>query len=153
MGLGFSNNWSGSIWFVKRRRWAQNGSWFSVRSDKVFELKQYLNDHFNRSVAEADNVVSLPIDGLITVAAVKEELLELLERLEPFGAGNPEPRFVIPSLQVKYATVVGDQHIKCRFVDKSSGEISGICFRSVGTKNRQRSFKSKRNASACRWQN
>ena len=57
-----------------------------------------------------------------------------MERLEPFGAGNPEPRFVIPSLQVKYATVVGDQHIKCRFVDKSSGEISGICFRSVGTK-------------------
>ena len=107
---------------------------FSVRSDKVFELKQYLNDHFNRSVAEADNVVSLPIDGLITVAAVKEELLELLERLEPFGAGNPEPRFVIPSLRVKYATVVGDQHIKCRFVDKSSGEISGICFRSLGTK-------------------
>ena len=79
-------------------------------------------------------MVSLPIDGLITVAAVKEELLELLERLEPFGAGNPEPRFVIPSLRVKYATVVGDQHIKCRFVDKSSGEISGICFRSVGTK-------------------
>jgi len=106
---------------------------FSVGSEKVFELKQYLNDHFNRSVEEVDNVVSLPIDGLVTVAAVKEELLELLERLEPFGAGNPEPRFVIPSLKVKYATVVGDQHIRCRFAEKSSGEINGICFRSVGT--------------------
>ena len=107
---------------------------FSVGSDKVFELKQYLNDHFNRSVVEVDNVVSLPIDGLITVGAVKDEFLELLERLEPFGAGNPEPRFVIPSLKVKYATIVGGQHIKCRFAEKSSGEINGICFRSVGTK-------------------
>ena len=107
---------------------------FSVSSDKVCELKQYLNDHFNRSVVEADTVASLPIDGLITLAAVKEELLDLLERLEPFGAGNPEPRFVIPSLEVKYATVVGDQHIKCRFADKSSSEINGICFRAVGTK-------------------
>ena len=107
---------------------------FSVSSDKVCELKQYLNDHFNRSVVEADTVASLPIDGLITLAAVKEELLDLLERLEPFGAGNPEPRFVIPSLEVKYATVVGDKHIKCRFAEKSSSEINGICFRAVGTK-------------------
>ena len=107
---------------------------FSVGPDKVFELKQYLNDHFDRSVVGADNVVSLPIDGLITVAAVKEELLEVLERLEPFGAGNPEPRFVIPSLKVKYASVVGGQHIRCRFLEKSSSEINGICFRSVGTK-------------------
>jgi len=107
---------------------------FSVSSDKVCELKQYLNDHFNRSVVEADTVASLPIDGLITLAAVKEELLDLLERLEPFGAGNPEPRFVIPSLEVKYATVVGDQHIKCRFAEKGSSEINGICFRAVGTK-------------------
>ena len=107
---------------------------FSVSSDKVCELKQYLNDHFNRSVVEADTVASLPIDGLITLAAVKEELLDLLERLEPFGAGNPEPRFVIPSLEVKYATVVGDQHIKCRLAEKGSSEINGICFRAVGTK-------------------
>ena len=107
---------------------------FSVSSDKVCQLKHYLNDHFNRSVVEADTVASLPIDGLITLAAVKEELLDLLERLEPFGAGNPEPRFVIPSLEVKYATVVGDQHIKCRFAEKSSSEINGICFRAVGTK-------------------
>ena len=58
---------------------------FSVGSEKVFELKQYLNDHFNRSVEEVDNVVSLPIDGLVTVAAVKFEEIRRFRSLRCFG--------------------------------------------------------------------
>ena len=107
---------------------------FSVERDRVTELKQYLNEHFIRSTEGIDNALNLPIDGLITASAANGELLKQLEKLEPFGAGNPEPRFVIPSLKVKYASVVGDQHIRCRFEENSSSQVNGICFRSVGTK-------------------
>ena len=107
---------------------------FSVARDRITELKQYLNEHFIRSSIRTNNALNLPVDGLITASAANGELLNLLERLEPFGAGNPEPRFVIPSLKVKYASVVGDQHIRCRFEESSSSQMTGICFRSVGTK-------------------
>ena len=51
----------------------------------------------------------------------------------PFGSGNPEPRFVIPSAKLAYAAVVGDRHIRGFITDEGSGRLPAISFNSVDT--------------------
>ena len=40
------------------------------------------------------------------------ELIQELESLHPFGAGNPEPTFAVTGLEVMDARTVGEKHLK-----------------------------------------
>ena len=57
-------------------------------------------------------VPTLRPDAQLTEAALSLETVDLLERLAPFGQGNPEPLFVARQLQVRRASEVGDGHLK-----------------------------------------
>jgi single-stranded-DNA-specific exonuclease len=57
-------------------------------------------------------------------------LVEIVERLGPFGAGNAEPRFALPNLRVLRAEVVGAQHVRCVLADGAGGgRLKAIAFR------------------------
>ncbi|MEK9723876.1 MAG: single-stranded-DNA-specific exonuclease RecJ, partial [Rhodospirillaceae bacterium] len=82
-------------------------------------------------VAEAGIVPSLHVDGVLTAGGANLDLIGALERLAPFGSGNAEPRFVIPSARVAFADVVGTDHVRCTFESPEGGRLAGICFRAV----------------------
>ena len=48
-------------------------------------------------------------------AAPNVELVELLARAGPFGAGNPEPVLALPAHMLAYADPVGENHVRARF--------------------------------------
>lgn len=64
-------------------------------------------------------VPSAPIwcDGELALADVTEETVELLSLLEPFGMGNPAPRFLCDSVEALALRPVGQggKHLKCTF--------------------------------------
>jgi single-stranded-DNA-specific exonuclease len=60
-------------------------------------------------------------------------LVEELEKVGPFGAGNPEPRFVFNAVRVAKADIVGGSHIRCFLEDSRGARLSAIAFRAVGT--------------------
>jgi len=39
--------------------------------------------------------------------------------------------FVLPSLRVSYASIVGEQHVRCALQGGDGGRVSGIAFRAV----------------------
>ncbi len=45
-------------------------------------------------------IAELHLDGALSLAAARSELIDQLDKLAPFGAANPEPRFVFPGLRV-----------------------------------------------------
>tara|TARA_Y100000588_G_scaffold392138_1_gene502976 strand:- start:249 stop:1925 length:1677 start_codon:yes stop_codon:yes gene_type:complete len=104
---------------------------FSIEASKVEDFRKFLNDRYKRETQIGDIQSILKIDGVISAFAANEGLSRTLNKLEPFGAGNPEPRFVIPSLRVKYSSVVGEQHIRCSFISGDTTTIEGIAFRSI----------------------
>lgn len=57
------------------------------------------------------------IDAEIDVAEINDELIETLERFEPFGEANEKPKFLSRSLTIMDKTSMGadGQHIKFRF--------------------------------------
>ena len=104
---------------------------FTVTKANLPAFREFLDERVAARVAEACVVPSLYLDGALTSGGANLELIEALERLAPFGSGNSEPRFVIPSARVSFADIVGGDHVRCSFESRDGSRLKGICFRAV----------------------
>lgn len=75
---------------------------------------------------------SLGLDGALAAGGLTMELLNTLERCAPFGVGNPEPRFVLPSMVVSWWQGVGENHIRCHLTASDGARVNAIAFRAGG---------------------
>ncbi|MBI3357059.1 MAG: single-stranded-DNA-specific exonuclease RecJ [Nitrospirae bacterium] len=60
----------------------------------------------------AQNAPTLHVDSEVRLDEVTLRLLQEIEPLHPFGAGNPEPMFAGKRLEIMSARVVGEKHLK-----------------------------------------
>ncbi len=109
---------------------------FTVGEDRLDDLKAFLSDRMSGAVAEATRTPSLSFDGGLKVKAASLRLLQALEKVGPFGAGNAEPRFAITGALIIKADPVGaDQnHLRCILTGTDGGRLSAIGFNLVETK-------------------
>ncbi len=101
---------------------------FLIKEDKINDLHHFFTKKFTNST----NNRALKADGIVTVKAINLSLWNQLQRLEPFGIGNPEPRFIIQGAKIRKPKVVGVDHIKC-FIADNDAIVRAIAFRSVNT--------------------
>ncbi|MDD4319163.1 MAG: DHH family phosphoesterase [Candidatus Peribacteraceae bacterium] len=71
------------------------------------DLRDRLNAHAARTLSVDTLRPVLPVDGLLDAAQVTLPLIESMRTLEPFGQGNPEPRFVLPGVRFSSLKRVG----------------------------------------------
>ena len=103
---------------------------FTAERERLGDLRAFLAERIGAGIAKAGIVPSLGLDGALTTAAATGELIAALDRLQPFGVGNPEPRFAIPSARLAYAKVVGgDQnHLRCTLAGADGARLAAIAF-------------------------
>lgn len=107
---------------------------FTVSRAALPELEAFLNDRVAGHIASGRFVPRMSVDGTLALRSVSPDLVELLERVGPYGAGNPEPRFVFANVSVARADIVGEKHVRCFLSDQTGGRLGGIAFRSAGTR-------------------
>ncbi len=108
-----------------------NAAGFTVAAEKLSELREFLTP---RIAAESDGAVpAVTFDGALSLTAATVELVTSIDRVGPFGVGNPEPRFVFPSVHIAKADIVGEKHVRCFIADQRGGRLGGIAFRAVDT--------------------
>ena len=105
----------------------------TVAADRVAALRDFLADRLGSAVAEHGTAPSLGLDGAISASAATPELVDLLDRVGPFGVGNAEPRFAVAGARVVRADVVGERHVRCILADDGGGRLNAIAFRSLET--------------------
>jgi len=103
---------------------------FTVAAERVADLAAFLNERM-ASAAGGPVVPLLEIDGAIAGAAATPELAQTVERLAPFGSGNPEPRFAVTDLRVVRGEVVGDGHVRLLLAGNGGTRLKAIAFRSA----------------------
>ncbi len=96
---------------------------------QIDKLRAFLNERLSMDIEAARRDLSLKVDGLLSPMAANDEFIDLLEKIGPYGAGNPQPVFVFPDLRVSYAERVRGGHVRCSFEDSGGRRINGICFR------------------------
>ncbi|MGL9718758.1 MAG: single-stranded-DNA-specific exonuclease RecJ [Wolbachia sp.] len=101
---------------------------FAIKEDKINDLYDFFTERF----AHFTHNKALKADGIITAKAINLSLWNQLRRLEPFGVGNPEPRFIIQGAKIRKPEVIGVDHIKC-FIADDNAMVRAIAFRSANT--------------------
>ncbi len=88
---------------------------FSMRPERIPELRERLRAYAQDVLAGFEGP-TLPIDAELRPEEVSLALYEELQRLGPFGVGNPAPRFLLKGAWVCEARAVGSggKHLKLR---------------------------------------
>ena len=103
-------------------------------ADGLEEFRLFLEERLVGDAGGALPVPALSLDGALTCGAATRELVEVLERVGPFGAGNPRPRFAFAALRIAYAEPVGTDHVRVRLADAAGGlALNAIAFRAAAT--------------------
>ena len=70
----------------------------------------------------------LHFDGMVPLGALDRVLVGQLERLQPFGQGNPEPLLMLENVRIVDVRLLKERHIKCVLADTQDNVLEAIAF-------------------------
>ena len=105
----------------------------TVARDTLADLAKFLDERIAPQLGVAPAMRELGIDAALAPGAATQELVGMIERAGPFGAGNALPRFALTSVRVNHAQPVGEGHVRCSLVGAERGRIEAIAFRASQT--------------------
>jgi single-stranded-DNA-specific exonuclease len=105
----------------------------TVARSALPDLAKFLHERIAPQLGAAPAVRELGIDAALAPGAATQELVGMIERAGPFGAGNALPRFALTSVRVNYAQPVGEGHVRCSLVGAERGKVDAIAFRANQT--------------------
>lgn len=68
--------------------------------------------HARQSLRDEDLIPRLYHDGILLLEDLDRETVGQLERLAPFGMGNPEPLLIVEAVRAMQVQPVGDSHLR-----------------------------------------
>lgn len=104
----------------------------TLRREALAAFRAFLELELGAAVEDARRDDALLIDGALTAGGATPQLLATIARAGPFGAGNAEPIFALPSHTLVYADEVGQAHVRARLRAPDGAVISAVAFRAAG---------------------
>ncbi len=103
----------------------------TVARDQLDDLRRFFDERLRAAAQSARDTAALELDGALTPRAVTQDLMALIERAGPYGQGNPQPRFAFGAHHVKFAKVVGANHVRCALQGADGARLDAIAFRAA----------------------
>ena len=100
-----------------------------IAKENLEEFRERFNKIVIENLNKEDFIPEINIDAEIDSKDITDEIMQYLEKLEPYGQGNKEPVFYMKKVsKYQYETFVGKEqnHLKCIF------EKKGILFDAIG---------------------
>jgi single-stranded-DNA-specific exonuclease len=90
-------------------------------TERLPELRARLDAFARQRLTPADFESVLEYDGELPLGAIDKTLWETLQKLEPYGAGNPLPVFVSRQAKLVQAPrILKEKHLKLRVVPENN---------------------------------
>lgn len=106
---------------------------FTVHSDKVHFLEETLSESYKRTVlkeAPKDGPLNFDIEGDLSLVNMKN--WREIEKLSPFGLGNPKPVFLFKNVKIekikKFGKNGSGEHLEITFSDSDKNKAKAISF-------------------------
>jgi single-stranded-DNA-specific exonuclease len=114
---------------------------FSIDRGNLDAFQQFVDRHIRDQISskfpefespdESPLARDYPIDSILAAEAATADTARLVERLGPFGPGNREPRFVMPSVRIINPRVVGAGHVSFFASGGGGSTVKAIAFRAA----------------------
>ncbi len=102
---------------------------FSLNQDKIEEFREFVGEYVINHIGDDPIVPIIEIDAAMNIAGASKNLAHELESLEPFGAGNPEPKLMLKKVRIIKPAMIGIGHIRSVLTSDTGGSIKAIAFR------------------------
>ncbi|MGH2984485.1 MAG: single-stranded-DNA-specific exonuclease RecJ, partial [Solirubrobacterales bacterium] len=102
-----------------------------LEADRLDPFRAAFLEHAAATIDPADLVQTEQLDALVGVGreGIGMDLAEQLERLGPFGKGNPAPRLLVPSGRLCEVRPLGEEGKHSRFqLESGTGRAMGVAF-------------------------
>ena len=104
---------------------------FSIKKENISKFKEFIFKNFEKKIGELSKIKTLFFDTIIGTTALNLEFYNKVNKLAPFGSGNPEPKFIIENLRTVNSKILKNKHIKSILVADDGTSIKTIAFNSV----------------------
>ena len=104
---------------------------FTVAEEKIYILEEELDQAYGRLPKQATIVGNeFLADAKLSLDEVNAETCGIIEKLAPFGAGNPKPIFLLKNITPSAVRQFGREgnHLEIIFENTAGGKISAIGF-------------------------
>ncbi len=102
---------------------------FSLEEDKIDEFKKFVGEYVISRIGGEAVTPILEIDTVLDVGGANIDLVDYLEKLEPYGAGNNEPKLMLKKVNIIKSAMISTGHVKCILTSQNGGSIKAIAFR------------------------
>jgi len=101
---------------------------FALQAERIPDFRQALSETVGEMISKIDYQPTLQIDGYLPLVDLSVELVADLERLAPFGPGNPNLVFVSSELQFRGSRSLGrsGDHLLVRLEDQAGSEFKAV---------------------------
>ena len=97
---------------------------FSMPAKHVPELRRHLDSYARQRLTLADFEPILRFDAELPLEVVTPDFFQLMERLQPFGVGNPEPVFAAFGVRMLgVPRILKEKHVKLKFAAAKNGVV------------------------------
>ena len=105
----------------------------TMAPDKIEAFRDFMTARLSADVEAALRNSSTKVDFVMALSAVSNDLMQVIETVGPYGAGNPQPRFAFADVRVSFAKRTKGDHVRFTLADGNGASLSGICFRAGET--------------------
>ncbi len=101
----------------------------SIETEQLEAFSEAFGRHADTELADVDLRPLTTVDAIVPASALTLELAQELDRLAPFGLGNPEPTLLVACIEATGATTVGEgKHLRFRVRQQGRDGGSAIAF-------------------------
>ena len=98
-----------------------------IKRENIELLQERLNIHATANLTEEDLIPELKIDAIVSSKTLNIDLVQQLKRFEPFGMGNPKPRFLTKDLVLNSEPLVmKEKHLKLKLADAEGKAFEAV---------------------------
>lgn len=99
----------------------------TIKQENIALLQERLNAHATEHLSAEDLIPEIKIDALVSSQSLNLDLVGELKRLEPFGMGNPKPKFVTRNLILNGDPfVMKEKHLKLKLADDGGRQFEAV---------------------------
>jgi len=103
----------------------------TLERSRLARLRAFFEEEAGATVTRLSGLRALKIDGALAASAATLELVDLVERAGPYGAGHDQPVFALPAHRLADIRVVGSDHLKLTLVGPDGAKLDAMAFRAA----------------------
>jgi len=102
---------------------------FTIAEERIPLFRERLSSIVLERVGGQGFVRTLSVDSAVSLGELTLELMGEMDKLAPFGQGNPEPRLGARGLEVVSSRIVGNNHLKLQLRQGNGATFGSIAFK------------------------